>query len=68
MFDFLDLVVLLLGASFQIVNIPIQSTIPLHTGTREYCFEFLTNIGLFTTMKVLVQITRQLIRGKDQGV
>ena len=68
MFDFLDVVVLLLGASFQIINIPIQSIIPLHTGTREYCFGVLTNIGLFTSMKVLVQITRQPIRGKDQGV
>ncbi|PQE25650.1 efflux pump antibiotic resistance protein [Rutstroemia sp. NJR-2017a BBW] len=55
------------GASLQIISMAIQSLVPFNTGAGKYGFEILLSIGLGASMGMCVQLTPQLIRGKDQA-
>lgn len=59
--------VILLGAALQIISVAVMSCIPVRTGAAKYICEIILGIGVGTNIGVLVQLTPQLIRGKDQG-
>ncbi|KAI4146673.1 MAG: hypothetical protein LQ340_005851, partial [Diploschistes diacapsis] len=59
--------VILLGAALQIISVAVMSCIPVRTGAAKYICEIILGIGVGTNIGVLVQLTPQLIRGKDQA-
>jgi hypothetical protein len=59
--------VLFLGGTLQIISFSLQSFVPYHSGAGKYGCEILAGTGFGTNIGLLVQVTPQLIRGKDQG-
>lgn len=60
--------VLFLGAGLQIISTAVMAIAHIRTGGGKYACEIVLSIGLGANIGVLVQLTPQLIRGKDQGI
>ena len=58
--------VVLLGAIMQTVGTALMSTLPAAIGSRNYGYQILTSIGIGLNLTVLILLTPNLIRGKDQ--
>ncbi|MCJ1356673.1 MAG: hypothetical protein MMC33_006668 [Icmadophila ericetorum] len=60
--------VVLLGAVMQTAGTALMSTLPLEIGSNNYGYQVLTGIGIGLNLTVLILLTPNLIRGKDQSV
>ena len=58
--------ILLAGAIFQVISTTLMSTLPVVAAPKIYGYEILLSIGIGFNLGTLVQMTPQVIPGKDQ--